>query len=288
VGRRGLGRRRRRPRERGGEQRHARKHREREWIAVAELAREQLLRASDPHRPLAAGTWQIAGTVANGDPTHQADSPSLAAVNGVPWVGFVEDDGTVPGSQSSQPCCMQTRVSRLEPTFLTTAAEPTDTTAQLLTKVQTFGLSYPIGFGWGAGNGLTATTSTATTSRDPDFEFQSLSGLQPDSLYSFAPFATAGTPQPRVQGPDNAFVTQATPTQGPPGTAGTTGATGPPGAAGASGSDGAAGPAGRDARLFALILRLPGAIHSGHALALREGDGSSRPCIGRSTLARTA
>lgn len=198
------------------------------------------------------GTWQRAGTTANDNPSHSANNgaalsptghsspaPSLASVNGIPWIGFVEDDQTVPGNQNSPGCCKQVRVSRLEPTFLSTSAEPSSTSATLVTKLQTYGLPYPVGFQWGAGGNLTHTTALKPASGDPAFSFTSIVGLKPSSLYSFMPVATAGTPKPLVDGPDGAFVTQAA--QKPP----------PP------------------APLFTLILRMRGHVPPGHPVRIQ-------------------
>jgi hypothetical protein len=176
---------------------------------------------------LTGGAWKQAGTTANDDPNHSANngsanSPvghslppvSLTSVNGFPWIGFVEADGTQPGGQNVSSCCNQVRVSRLEPTFLAHSAEPSDTSATLLTKLQTYGLPYPVAFEWGPGGSLTHTTPFHAASGDPAFSFTSIGGLHPSTLYSYMPVATAGTPQPLVDGPSDAFVTQAAQSSG--------------------------------------------------------------------------
>jgi hypothetical protein len=170
---------------------------------------------------LVGGTWQQAGTNANDDPSHSATNgqamspvgqfspaPSLASINGFPWIGFVEDDMSQPGGNNSPGCCNQVRVSRLEPSFLSTSGEPSDTAATLVASVETFGLPYPVGFKWGPGNTLTHTTPLKAAQGDPAISFTSIFGLKPSSEYSFMPVATAGTPKPLVNGPDNALVTQ--------------------------------------------------------------------------------
>jgi hypothetical protein len=162
-----------------------------------------------------------------------------------------------PEAIGSPSCCTQTRVSRLEPNFLSVKSGAGDTGATLLTKVQTFGLSYPVGFRWGRGQELTNLTATTTTSGDPAFVVQTLTGLVPASLYSFAPFATAGTPAPFALGSPDVFVTP------PPSAAGR------PGPAGTSGPAGATGQPGRGAHLFALILRFRSPVHRGHRLNVR-------------------
>ncbi|MFL5823759.1 MAG: hypothetical protein ACJ764_09995 [Solirubrobacteraceae bacterium] len=179
---------------------------------------------------LSGGAWQPVGSVANNNPNHNASngSPagpigrnqlavSLTNVNGFPWIGFVEDDQTTPGGNNTPQCCTQVRVSRLEPSFLSDSAEPSDTSATLVTKLQTYGLPYPVRFKWGPGSTLTHTTTPSPASGNPAFSFRSISGLTPSSVYSFMPVATAGTPRPLIQGPEDAFVTQAPPRQPPPG-----------------------------------------------------------------------
>jgi hypothetical protein len=192
------------------------------------------------------GAWQLVGTSANDDPTHPASNGtatgatgqsqpavSLTSVNGIPWVSFIENDETQPSA--SPQCCLQVRVSRLEPTFLSHLAEPEDTSATTVTKLETYGLPYRVGFAYGPGGSLTHTTSLSPASGDPAFSFTSISGLTPLSLYSYMPVAAAGTPEPLVQGPEDVFVTQATPTQGargpqgPQGPQGTQGPRGIPG-----------------------------------------------------------
>jgi len=260
------------------------------WVSWTGNNSPQLLQTAR----LSGGTWQIVGTNANDNPTHSVKTtPSLASINGIPWVAFGEDDNTVPGNQNVQSCCTQARVSRLEPTFATPFASPSDTAATLVDRVQTFGLPYGGGFAWGAGTSLDHTTTTSTLHGDPDFALSSLTGLTPGSVYSFMPVATAGTPLPLVEGPASAFATLATPTAGPAGPAGPSGPTGPtgpvgtPGPAGAdpapgltgpmgptgpSGPTGPTGPAGKkgaDARLFAAILSVPVHARVGHTVRIR-------------------
>jgi hypothetical protein len=225
---------------------------------------------------LVDGVWRQAGTSANANASHRVGfGPSLASINGIPWVAFSEDDGTTPSGQNTQGCCNQVRVSRLEPTFLSNTAYPSDTSATVVTKLQTFGLAYPVGFNWGSGSALGNATPASPTSNNPAFAFQAISGLTVGTLYSYAPYATAGTPLPRVTGSSDVFVTQSTPTQGP---AGATGAQGPagaggkdgaPGPAGPQGTAGPAGPAATAPRLFAAIVSAPTRLRRGHALRVR-------------------
>ena len=230
------------------------------WVSWSEQGNNgQVLRSAR----VVDGVWQQAGTT----PTHtignrEVAGPSLAAVNGIPWIGFAEDDGTVQGNPS---CCAQERVSRLEPTLTGSNAQSSSTTASLLTSVQTFGLPYPVGFRYGAGNDRSSGTPLAAVTGDPAFSFQSISGLQPSTLYTYAAVATAGTPQPLVEGAVNAFVTQ------PATSAAQQGPAGAAGAAGANGAPGARGPAGRQGRipLLAAILSRGGRVHARHALYVR-------------------
>ncbi|MGZ4269207.1 MAG: hypothetical protein ACXVSX_08350 [Solirubrobacteraceae bacterium] len=130
------------------------------WVAWSEQGNSggQLTRAAR----LVGGDWQQAGTTANADPAHAARyAPSLASVGGFPWVAFAENDNSAPGSPG---CCVQTRVSRLEPTFTSTNAQSSDTTATLVAKVQTFGLPYPVGFHYGEGTSLGQATAPSAAS----------------------------------------------------------------------------------------------------------------------------
>jgi hypothetical protein len=226
------------------------------WVAWADSSSGSTVQTAR----LIGGSWQVTGSALNDNTAHSTDAPSLASINGIPWVGFTENDGTVTGATQ---CCNQVRVSRLEPTFLSQSSSPSDTAASLLSKVQTFGLPYSVGFQWGPGSSLTGQTPATATAGDPDFGFKSISGLQPSSLYTFAPFATAGTHEPLVEGPVNAFVTA------PAGSSQPTGATGPAGETGPAGKPGGTGAVGANPQLFALILKLSGMIRGGHSMTVR-------------------
>jgi hypothetical protein len=195
---------------------------------------------------LSNGSWQQAGTEANDNQDHPDTSVSLASVNGIPWMALIEQDETVAGSNSGPACCGQVRVSRLEPTFTSEDVGASDTAATLLTQVQTFGLAYPVGFRWGPSGSLANTTPTSNTSGSSAFVTATITGLQPSSLYTYAPYATAGTPEPLVEGPENAFVTTPAPSQ--PGPQSQSAQTTP---------------------LFALIISLTGAVRQGHSIQLR-------------------
>lgn len=175
---------------------------------------------------LVNGSWQQIGSSPNdntNDPAsngnassptgHSSPAPSLASINGIPWVGFVENDESQP--QAGPPCCLQTRVSRLEPTFLSQLAQPSGKSATLVTKLQTYGLPYRVGFKWGRNGTLSHTTSLSAVSGDPAYALTSISGLTPSSLYSYMPVASAGTPEPLVEGPNGPFVTQPANAPGP-------------------------------------------------------------------------
>ena len=88
-------------------------------------------------------------------------------------------------------------------------------------------------------------------SDDPDYAFKEITGLSPSSLYTFEPFATAGTPLPLVVGSTDAFVTQSTPSTGPKG---------PPGPRGTPG---------HNAKLFVAIIHAPRHVHRGKHVKLR-------------------
>ncbi|TML79019.1 MAG: hypothetical protein E6G07_08520 [Actinobacteria bacterium] len=217
------------------------------WRDSSTSSSAKLIRAAR----LVGGVWQQAGSSANADSSHPADfGPSLANVGGIPWAAFGENDLTTPG-QNGPGCCDQARVSRLEPTFLLTRGDASDRSAALLTKVQTFGLPFRVGFKWGPGKTLIHTTPTSPMSDDPDYAFKEITGLSPSSLYTFEPFATAGTPLPLVVGSTDAFVTQSTPSTGPKG---------PPGPRGTPG---------HNAKLFVAIIHAPRHVHRGKHVKLR-------------------
>ena len=181
----------------------------------------------------AAGTaWeQVVGGASpiNQSPNDFAVQASLTAIGGVPHVAWREFDGANG----------ETRVSRLQPEFSNASALPTATGATLSVDVNTHGVPYPVGFDHGPGLG--SSTTTKTTSSGFETVTRQITGLAPSSAYQFRPFATAGTPLPKVAGSTQAFTTLAADGPGPQGAAG---ASGLPGADGATGPQ---GPAGRDA-----------------------------------------
>jgi hypothetical protein len=160
---------------------------------------------------LVNGEWETVGSpYANASSNASIrNGPALASINGFPWVAFGESDGSSPGGQNVQSCCTQERVARLEPDFLGTNAYPADTSATLLTGLRNYGLPFPVGFEYGTDTsfGSQSNTKNADQSVNEDSVFTSVTGLSPTTFYRYRPFATAGTPLPRVRGTASAFVT---------------------------------------------------------------------------------
>lgn len=177
----------------------------------------------------------------NGNPQVRT-GPALANVNGFPWVAFGQSDNSVAGGPGVQGCCVQERVSRLEPTYSAPTAQSRATTANALVAGNTFGLPYPTGFQYGPATSFGS--STATSPAPGGFAFAQLTGLTPSTVYSMRAFGTAGTPAPLVLGPAGYFLTEASDTPGPTGPAGPAGPSGPAGPPGPSGPGGPAGPGG--------------------------------------------
>lgn len=211
---------------------------------------------------LNGSSWQMVGTQINDSATHDAGfGPSLSSVNGFPWVAFAESDNLVPPSQNTAACCYQERVSRLEPVFADPSAQATSTTASLVAEVRdTYGLPFPIGFSYAPRGGSSSTTPTTTAASDPDVFFRTLTGLTPGTLYTYEPFATAGTPAPTATGAGGLFVT---PAASDTGSGGSGALPGPPGAPGTSGGTFAS------ATLAVGILRMPARLHRGATLRVK-------------------
>jgi hypothetical protein len=154
--------------------------------------------------------WEVVGSpIGHESPPSLQVAPSLASINGIPWVAFGEYDGTSPGSQGVQPCCTQERVSRLEPTFTNVFAQAESTRAVLVAEADTFGLPYPIGFQYGPRPSFANQTAPETGSGGESVTvIQEIDNLEPSTLYSFRPFATAGVPLPQVIGPSDIFLTE--------------------------------------------------------------------------------
>lgn len=153
------------------------------------------------------GAWEPVGTpysAASG-----ADigyGPALTDVGGFPWYSFSQSDGTTPGGSSSEPCCGQVRVARIEPDFSATSAQPGADRATLLTHVEDYGLPFRFGFRYRPDGGTTRTTTPETAGSS--VFYQSVSRLAPSSVYSFHPYAVDGSTAPST-GEESYFVTNA-------------------------------------------------------------------------------
>ena len=159
---------------------------------------------------LDGGEWEtVGGPVTSGSGQNQIRfGPSLASINGFPWVGFGLDDGASQGGPGVPPCCSQVRVSRLEPEFAGSQAQAESTSATLLTTAETYDLPFPIGFEYGPRTDLDRSTPAEAAFENPAVVLTGITGLTPSSLYGFRPYATAGTPQPRALGPSELFLTE--------------------------------------------------------------------------------
>ncbi len=122
---------------------------------------------------------------------------SIAAVNGVPYVAWAEEDTS--GAE--------TRVARLEPELIAQNAAAGHDSATLSATWRTYGLAYPLGFDYGPALESSTTAIPATTGVDETTVSQGVSGLTPQTAYQVRPFALAGVPAPRVLGSVGAFST---------------------------------------------------------------------------------
>jgi hypothetical protein len=200
---------------------------------------------------LVGAAWQQAGPgYAAAGSGGVNDRIQIASVNGFPWVGFSQDDGTVPGGPGTSGCCAQVRVARLEPEFGAPTAFPASSAAALLVKTETYGLPYPIRFEYNAVGSDATSAAAAGITADGAFALAEARPLSPATFYRFGPVATAGTPAPLVRGDRGQFVT-------PPSSP--TGPTGP------------AGPAGPAATtpLLVAIVRAPARVRRGQTVRLR-------------------
>jgi hypothetical protein len=156
-------------------------------------------------RPNASGTaWEkVAGSDSpiNESTARNATSPSLAAIAGVPYVAWDEDDGTN----------YHARVSRLEPEFVSQSVAPVSTTAELSATWHTYGIAFPVGFEYGVTLESSTTPEPATVGADTATVTQQVPGLTPSTAYAYRPFATLGVPEPRLLGGTAAFATTAPP-----------------------------------------------------------------------------
>ena len=158
--------------------------------------------------------WSAAGTTPSVVGSGGSEvPPDLASVNGFPWVAFAQFDNTTQGQPGVEPCCVQTRVSRLEPAFGALFTQSTFTATAFATPVDAFGLPYPVGFDYGPGTTLGSSTAPAAPGTD-GFATGKATGLEPDRLHSVRPFALAGTPAPRVLGSPTLFLSGGAPPAG--------------------------------------------------------------------------
>ena len=110
-----------------------------------------------------------------------ASPPTLAAVEGVPYVGWAESDGQN----------QEARVARLEPRVITSSATATDQTVRFTAQLQTFGLPYNVGFNVD-GPGGPRSTRPGPLSGDPATTTATLTSVQPGSVYRWNVYWTMG------------------------------------------------------------------------------------------------
>lgn len=145
--------------------------------------------------------WSGAGATSGGinQSTDQwATRGSLAAVGGVPFVAWQEPDNA-----NSE----ELRVGRLEPDYLSLAAQPSTNGATLEARARTFGIPYAIGFQYGGALESETTTDTAAVGAEELTVTRQVAGLSPHTTYRYRPFAVAGVPAPKALGPINTFAT---------------------------------------------------------------------------------
>ena len=134
---------------------------------------------------------QVAGSASpiNESSDRDASAASLMSVNGVPYVGWVEEDETN----------REVRVSRLEPEFVSQSVVAGSTTASLSATWHTYGLGFGVGFDYGSSLESATAPVAAPLGVDSPTVTQEVGGLSPSSVYQFRSYATAGVPLPRVQ-----------------------------------------------------------------------------------------
>ncbi len=155
-------------------------------------------------RPNAAGTgWEkVAGgpSPINSSPADAADLPSIAAIGGVPYVAWEEQDDDN----------AEVRVARLEPDFLGQSAEAGHESATLTATWRTYGVDFPIGFEVGATLESATAPTPAPLYADTPTITQQVFGLTPSTAYQYRSFALAGV-EPRLLASPSSFTTAATP-----------------------------------------------------------------------------
>ena len=143
----------------------------------------------------------------NADELRSASPEGITGVGGVPYVGWVEFDGTN----------IEARVARLEPEISRPETVAADSGAVLLARARTFGVAYPITFEYGPGGSLANRTQVAPSDGliGSDTVHATIGGLAPSTAYSqralgfdgardIAPgpvtqFTTGAAPAPQVQ-----------------------------------------------------------------------------------------
>jgi hypothetical protein len=157
----------------------------------------------------AAGTaWEQ--VVGGASPINEANdrsssAPGLTAIGGIPYVAWSEPD----------PSMKETRVSRLEPEFVSQSAAPTPTGATLSATVKNYGIGYPVGFEYGESLESQSVPQTTQLGADATVITEQISGLTPSSPFAFRPFAVLRPSEPNLLGPTRAFSTLAETTPPP-------------------------------------------------------------------------
>jgi hypothetical protein len=126
------------------------------------------------------GSLNVVGTL-------DAQRPNITNVDGVPYVGWDEYDAND---------VQQIRVKRLEPDIGAESAVPSATGATLAAQVNDFGLPLPIGFEFGTTPAFgTQTVLQSTSGAGASTVTQDITGLTPQTAYSFRAFGSDGARQ---------------------------------------------------------------------------------------------
>jgi len=116
-----------------------------------------------------------------------AERPSVNDVGGVPYVAWDEYDASD---------VQQISVKRLEPDIGAESASPSATGATLSAQVDDFGLRLPIGFEFGTTPAFgTQTALQSTSGAGASTVTQDITGLTPQTAYSFRAFGSDGARQ---------------------------------------------------------------------------------------------
>lgn len=153
------------------------------WVTWSEYdGRNREIRVARLASP--AGAWQQMATgisPINADPGRDADNPAVTAVDNVPYVAWVETDGTN----------RETRVARLEPDFTQLSADVRDERADLAARVDTFGLPFAVGFQL-SGAGVAKETRPGPPGGTPPTTVARIDGLRSRATYQWRPFVPVG------------------------------------------------------------------------------------------------